>query len=109
MTTQVRRPGAAVRAYLLFERFTLIDPGEMRARRRGWPAWRRALRVVGAAAWWIGVALRIVWSGSSELKDHDGTRYVLASALLSITALCIVLGVGLEWRDRRREGRHIVD
>lgn len=104
-TRRLRAHSQRLRRYLLFERFTLIDPDEMRRRRVSWPIWRRALRPIGAACFWTSglfqfANLSISQAGVGEL--------IVGFALLSGLVGCVVLGVGLEWRDRRREGRPII-
>ena len=92
-----------LRSYLLFEGFTLIDPDEMRRRRWRWPTWRRVLRPVGATLWWLGVLLS--WAiPESTFRGSSALAYGLVVGLV----VCVVLGIGLEWCDRRREGRHII-
>lgn len=96
-----------VRGYLLFERWTLIDPDEMHRRRATWPVWRRMLRPVAATLWWLGLGLGLVLPAFEDFNPW--TRpFVLATVMLSVIVACAVLGISLEWRDRRREGRDIV-
>lgn len=92
-----------LRSYLLFERFTLIEPDEMRRRRARWPTWRRMLRPVGATLWWLGVILG--WA----IPDVTFTGVLALVMVVGLSVVCVVLGIGLEWRDRRREGRHIIE
>jgi hypothetical protein len=93
--------------WLLFERWTLIDPDEMRRRREGWPTWRRALRPVGATLWWIGIVLGWVLPGFTDFNPWT-LSFVLGFAMIACIAVCVAVGTSLEWRDRRREGRAIL-
>lgn len=95
-----------MRTYLLFDRWTLIDPREMRSRRASWPVWRRLLRPVGATVWFLGVVLGWVLPGFTDFSPWSAT-FVLGLALSGLIVVCVVLGIGLEWRDRHREGRSI--
>lgn len=102
------RDAGPIRDYLLFERWTLIDPDEMRRRRASWPTWRRMLRPVGATLWWLGIVLGWVLPAFNEFHPWSPT-FVLGLVMLSIIAICVLLGIGLEWRDRHRDGRRVIE
>lgn len=97
-----------VRDDVLFERWTLIDPDEMRRRRAAWPLWRRMLRPVGATLCWIGVFLGWLLPGFTQFNPWSGP-FILGAVMLWLIVVCVGVGIALEWRDRRRDGRHIVE
>lgn len=98
---------ARLKSYLLFERWTLLEPDAMLRRRATWPRWRRMLRPIGATVWWLGVVVNVV------VPRSDGARvgtwqFALGLVMTTVLVVCIVAGTGLEWRDRRRERRRVV-
>lgn len=53
--------------------------------------------------------LRVLLLPGIDDRHHPGSvAFLLGAAMLSAIVGCVVVGVGLEWRGRRREGRGIV-
>jgi hypothetical protein len=97
-TTQARRK--AIRRYFLAENWTWDEP-EVAARRRAeWPTWRRAIRPVGATAYWIGAIVAIVFHPHGILSA-DG----LYLALFPIIIGCAGFGIVDGFRPRREDRR----
>ena len=90
-----------------FDRWTLINPAEMHERRVRWPLWRRALRPVGATVWFVGILLGIFIPGFNDWRHAGWPVRATATVMISCVLLCVALGVGLEWRDRHREGQTV--
>jgi peptidoglycan/LPS O-acetylase OafA/YrhL len=92
----------SVRSWLLFERYTLIGPDEMRLRRSRWPAWRRAIHPLDAALFWLVVLSVFLPHGTGPNRSDE--VFGVQLTMVCLVAACVVVGTGLEWRDRRREG-----
>lgn len=92
----------AVRRYFLFEGWTWDKPSVVEQRRASWPRWRRAVRPVGALAWWTTVVLGAVYNNDWQRVPLVGQ--VLCSIFAAVAAGCVILGVidGLRWRRRAR-------
>ena len=41
------------------DRWSYLTPGERKARRQSWPAWRRAVFPVGLVIWWAGMLVTL--------------------------------------------------
>lgn len=88
-----------MRRYFLFESWTLSDPDTAARHRASWPAWRRAIRPIGAAVWWtgavIGLLLQPTWRTMSAPYR--------ACAIFSLVILggCVVFGAIDGFRQRR--------
>ena len=96
-----------LRDRLLWERWTLIDPDEMRRRRASWPLWRRSIRYVGASLWLSGWLLGLLVPGFDSRRWSGW--FVLGLVMVAGIAACVIVGTALEWRDRRRQGLRIID
>lgn len=105
------RPLAAYASrYFLFENWTWDEPDTAARVKAAWPAWRRAVRPVGAAAWWIGVV--IGWATGNNSWANVGLPVrVITVALGVVLVTCIVFGVvdgARTRRNRRRLGVAVV-
>jgi hypothetical protein len=89
-----------LRRYFLFEAWTWSRPADAARRRATWPAWRRAIRPVGAVAFLVMASARLF---------PDPARLRIGIPFVVVTVCCVVLGSTLEARDRHRQGRHIGD
>jgi hypothetical protein len=78
-----------VRAYLLFQKYSFTDPRLIARWRTTWPAWRRAVRPIGAAAWWLGALVGL-------MVDHGGPGYIriILCVLFAVIVTCIAIGLG---------------
>lgn len=79
----------SVQAYLLFQKYSFTDPRLIARWRTTWPAWRRAVRPIGAAAWWLGALVGLA-------SDHGGPRYVrvIIYVLFAVIVTCMAIGLG---------------
>jgi hypothetical protein len=82
----------------LFEAWTWSGPEDAALRRATWPTRRRAIRPVGAAAFWL--------SNLAYLFANPA-RLAIGIPFLAVAVCCIVFGSTLEARDRHRQGCHI--
>jgi hypothetical protein len=89
------------RRYFLFENWTWDEPGLAARRRASWPAWRRAVRPVGAGAWWSAVVLGLILG--SDRKPL--WIFVLGSVSVSLALACALFGIVDGARQRRQEHR----
>jgi hypothetical protein len=87
-----------LRRYLLAENWTWDEPDLAARRRANWPAWRRAVRPVGAAAYWIGAIVGIVFDPHGILSA--GGLYLV---LIPIVVVCAVFGIADGFRQRRAD------
>jgi hypothetical protein len=93
---------AWLRRYFLFETWTWAEPAEAARQRSRWPLWRRAVRPVGAVAWWAGLLLGRI---TGKRRDLNSVSELMVSVLLAVVVLaCVVYGVVDGFRERRREG-----
>ena len=83
-----------IRRYVLFERLSDTDQD---ARRAAWPLWRRAVRPVGAIAWWAG-AIPGTLTGHHVRIDGYGGLLIVSFVVL----VCCLLISGI---DKIREYR----
>jgi hypothetical protein len=91
-----------LRRYLLLEAWTWSTPEQAAGRRAEWPAWRRAVRPVGAIAWWAAVAIALLTT------PYDGNSVTPAGQLFVVLwlviAACIAVSV-IDGMAHRRPGR----
>jgi hypothetical protein len=89
------------RRYFLFENWTWDEPEVAAQRRSSWPSWRRAIRPVGAVAWWSAAVVGLVL-GSDRMPLWI---FVLGSVLVSVALACVLFGIADGIRQRRQTGR----
>ena len=90
---------ARARRYVLFENWTWSDPDTAARRRASWPAWRRAIRPIGAAAYWACAIAGLVLDPS--WRTAGTPLRVLIIAGLVIVGACVVFGTVDGFRQRR--------
>jgi hypothetical protein len=84
---------------LLFEAYSFTDPDVIDRWRGTWPSWRRAVRPIGATAWWLGVVDGFIF-------DHGGPTYIRI-ILGAVMTTCVAIGVYSYLRAGRELGlRH---
>lgn len=94
-----RSPGRArARRYLLFEGWTWSDSDTAARRRASWPTWRRAVRPIGAVAYWVGWAVALILQPS--WRTADGPLRAFYIALYVIVGGCVLLGIIDGFRER---------
>jgi uncharacterized membrane protein YfcA len=75
----------------------LSDPEEDARRRAAWPLWRRAVRPIGATAWWVGVLPGMVAGHQVSIYAYGGLLIGAFAVLMCCAAIWAV--------DRIREHR----
>jgi len=88
----------ALRRYFWFEKFTLSDPDEDAQRRAVWPLWRRAVRPIGATAWWIVVIVGLVSDHHVRIDAYGG----LLIALLVVVLCCLTIWAVTRFVERQK-------
>jgi hypothetical protein len=88
------------RRYLLFETWTWDSPEGAARRRATWPAWRRNIRLIGAAVFWAAVAVAIAFE---QDDDAPSTVWVIVSLLGTVASCCVLFGIVDGFRRRRIE------
>jgi hypothetical protein len=99
-----KRAARSVWRYLTFAAWTdawsELSPAERAQWDASWPAWRRAVRPVGVASFWLGLAYFVV--------NADHRKTVLFVSLyvvwIAIWLTCAVIGL-VGWRRLRRARR----
>jgi hypothetical protein len=85
-----RRPSVlpGVRSYLVFQKYSFTDPRLIAHWRTTWPAWRRAVRPIGAAAWWLGAVVGVVF-------DHGHPEYarIIIYVVFAVVVTCMAIGI----------------
>jgi hypothetical protein len=100
-----RSPGRAwARRYLLFEGWTWSDSETAARRRASWPTWRRAVRPIGAVAYWVGWAVALILQPSWRTPDAPLRAFYIA--LYVIVGGCVLLGIIDGFRQRRIDRSH---
>src|SRR5262245_51567518 len=87
-----RSPGHAwARRYLLFENWTWSDSDAGARRRASWPTWRRAVRPIGAVAYWAGWAVALFLQPSWCTAGAPLRAFYIA--LYVIIGGCVLFGI----------------
>jgi len=97
-----------LRRYLLLEAWTWSTPEQAACRRAEWPIWRRAVRPVGATAWWAAVAIALLTTPyAGDGVTPAGQVFVLLWLVIgACVTVTVVDGVARRSAERRRTIPH---
>ena len=97
-----------LRRYLLLEAWTWSTPEQAAGRRAEWPAWRRAVRPVGAIAWWAAVAIALLTTAyAGDSVTPAGQLFVVVWLVIgACIAVTVVDGVARRRAERPRTIPH---